>query len=290
VILRLLLFFLFAAVSAPKKPCLVYYPILADESELKTGKYPILTEEQKLKYECVVSEGKLVNGKNNTNDIGRGLFVITKDGRMFFNRGSIYSYNEVGHISFTNKEDVIFAGAISTDSKGNIIRVTTESGHYKPDPYAIKQVLDILSKKGVDPNKVSVGFGSPLTAIDLVLLKGSDFMDLNPKDKGKDIFKVLQSMLQKSQDKSFQEKVAVDYVMAVYLEKSSPKRWIKPLHKELLKSHFDRLPDSPMTDELVVTAKGVLLTDPRNQRAKKIVEVATGNISLSHLRDYLESE
>ncbi len=183
-----LLFFSSSGFAA-KKSCRVYYPMIAKKSDLRDSKYPILSKTEKQHFRCKVESGKLVSENVSSESISRGLFVIDKKGQMFFNRDSIYRYSELGHISFTNQRDVIFAGAISTDAQGNIIRVTTESGHYQPDVYAVTQVLEILEKKGVDSSKVRVGFGTPSNAIDLVLLRGSDFAFLKPDSRGKDIIK-----------------------------------------------------------------------------------------------------
>jgi len=131
----------------------VHYPNLKVKSDVQV-KYLSLKERQK--HEVQISNGILMqDGRpfitQNNNSVfsgeGSAIFVVAPNGRIY--AGS-HVLNQFHHSSFISGEAIIGAGEIVTDKKGKIIRITNQSGHYRPGSHEMLEVLETLKKKGVD--------------------------------------------------------------------------------------------------------------------------------------------
>ena len=92
----------------------------------------------------LLSDGTLGSFKSDTLD-----FVITMDGQLVIGHG---------HSVLGNGKSVRFAGQIKTNSKGEIIEITNQSGHYLPETG--KGLTDkakaFLEGEGLDVSKAKV--------------------------------------------------------------------------------------------------------------------------------------
>lgn len=65
------------------------------------------------------------------------------------------------HCTLTQHQPVYFAGEYATDKNNNIIEITPNSGHYRPDnPESLKVAKSILKEKGL--NTANIYFNSNL--------------------------------------------------------------------------------------------------------------------------------
>ena len=101
-------------------------------------------------------DGRLYDSRGMPFDTSRGMSVHTVGQRraifVMDEHGNLYAsnYQEVGrfhHSSFLGGRPVAGAGELQV-SNGNIIAVSGKSGHYRPEPGHVQQVVDHLRRQG----------------------------------------------------------------------------------------------------------------------------------------------
>ena len=111
-----------------------------------------LDEERRKAYEVFIKDGELIlnDGKKLSE---KGDVIFTMDGK-----GKIYAgvpiEGVLHHSSFTKGDKVITAGTIKFLDKG--IEVSVRSGHYFPDVKTLKALIEELTSRGFDFNKIFI--------------------------------------------------------------------------------------------------------------------------------------
>ncbi|OIQ17396.1 MAG: hypothetical protein BM556_11365 [Bacteriovorax sp. MedPE-SWde] len=123
----------------------------------KTRKTKYFTSEKmRERLKVHVRDGKLYDsqGKSvNSNDELEGIFVMDKQGEMYFHPES--DPGRLHHSSFLAGDDVLSAGSIKIED-GKITYYSDQSGHYKPLPIHVQQGIYNLLKKGADFTDVEI--------------------------------------------------------------------------------------------------------------------------------------
>ena len=115
------------------------------ESEAVTYLQP----EERIRFELVVSDGRLVDRFNKPLAPGTpksGMFVLASYGALLAN----FEAEQPGfhHSSFVAGEPVAAAGCV-TVCDGLVLSISNESGHYVPPPSSLNRVMESLAKLGV---------------------------------------------------------------------------------------------------------------------------------------------
>jgi hypothetical protein len=87
-------------------------------------------------------------------DRANSIYVMDRNGNLY-----VSNYQNVGthhHSTFLGGDDVAGAGEIYVDN-GVVRYLDRSSGHYRPLPEHLEQVIDQLRRQGVDLSQVSIG-------------------------------------------------------------------------------------------------------------------------------------
>jgi len=206
-----------------------------DEQHGRSMKFPGLsvvyldTAEERLPYTLKFKDGKICDVKGNpltTVSDATIDFVIDSEGRFLgFPRPAKYIPGQLHHSSMVAGEDIIAGGTMKLKN-GKLVKITNQSGHYKPKPYTLDTALKKLKALGINVDDVDVVFEQ------LPLQRALDI-----KLKGKDIL----GKLQKSDDKLF------SFFKNYLLENPDTQNKV-PLILMLLKSP---IPDSPQFTRII---------------------------------------
>lgn len=129
------------------------------------GRVKYMDEEQRVPSQVTIVDGKLMKDdrpldtQRYMDEEGAGssdfnpIYVISPSGEMYVDIPFVEQFH---HSSFLSGAPVLGAGAITTNPEGVIIRISNESGHYKPGKKQLISTLRYLQKQGVDLSKVEV--------------------------------------------------------------------------------------------------------------------------------------
>lgn len=120
-----------------------------------------LTPEERKEFAVTFTEGRLYQkgaplstGKIQTDkESGAAIYVILSDEVMYVGP---YLLSRFQHSSFNCGQPVIGAGEILTDPEGNILEISSKSGHYKPTPQQLADTVAFLEKMGIDLDYIHV--------------------------------------------------------------------------------------------------------------------------------------
>jgi hypothetical protein len=142
------------AMSAPQTP---KYPLTIKQP----SEYP-LTEERQAALELEVGQDGLVYQRGrrfSTGEWDETRYVMNADGRMFADRPT-RGFNDWfpdNHSSILRGEPAAAAGELTAHG-GVIATINNLSGHYRPRPQHLQQMLTELQTRGVDTSQIATTF------------------------------------------------------------------------------------------------------------------------------------
>jgi len=125
-----------------------------------------LTPDELADYRVFARDGKLYSAEDgglfdtsggrslHTGGSGRAIFVMDNQGNLYASEA--HALGDFHHSSFLAGQPVAGAGEIVVRD-GKLIEITDRSGHYKPAPNFLQQVLDQLEAQGIDVSQVQRG-------------------------------------------------------------------------------------------------------------------------------------
>ena len=117
-----------------------------------------LNESERAAYEVFVKDGKLVDvhgtpfDSANAHIPDRTIFVMDEQGRMFANND--YYPGDFHHSSFLGGKPVAAAGEFEVRN-GELVGISSKSGHYWPREEHLSQAMEELSARGVNFDHVT---------------------------------------------------------------------------------------------------------------------------------------
>lgn len=107
-------------------------------------------ESSREEFELRVENGLLLGADGTPLDTGGApfLIVLAPDGKLYGGRGDYSSESKLHHSSFLAGQEVAAAGEVVV-RRGQVVRVTSRSGHYKPPMCLLDQLSAEFARRGV---------------------------------------------------------------------------------------------------------------------------------------------
>jgi hypothetical protein len=145
-------------------------PVIEDYRAYDRRKWvKYFTDAERFEREVIIKDGTFIRkktGKNIPMKLDKNgqtnfyVFVMDGKGRLFFQDPDKDEYvGKFHHSSFLAAKPVAMAGTIFINPDGKIEALTTQSGHYRPVPGMVDQVIDEFKKNGVTYNFWVMDFG-----------------------------------------------------------------------------------------------------------------------------------
>lgn len=131
-------------------------------SSSSTKKVKYCDENERKAFEIGFSDGRLTKGgdpystkQENAAFSGPGsaIFVMSPGGKLYAGSHKIGQFH---HSSFLSGGPVKSAGEIKTDEHGNITKITSKSGHYKPSKEDLLKAVSAFKNEGVNVDNIEV--------------------------------------------------------------------------------------------------------------------------------------
>ena len=120
-----------------------------DHSPAATGNTCLRGSGGKLMWMNTGTEASTLNMTTFFKGVGYGIYVMSARGNIHLHGHSIGSYH---HSSLLHGGNVAGAGEMQIDDNGNLKYLNNKSGHYKPSPVHLSQVIHQLRRMGVQNN------------------------------------------------------------------------------------------------------------------------------------------
>jgi hypothetical protein len=124
-----------------------------------------LSAAEREQYRLFVKDGRLYHASDGTpfdtgdaaslhQGQGQAIFVMDEYGNIY--ASTKHEFASFHHSSFLSGQPVAGAGEIKVKN-GSIVEITDRSGHYRPAPPYLDQVLNQLKHDGVDTSTITRG-------------------------------------------------------------------------------------------------------------------------------------